>query len=144
MLVKEIMTRAPACCSPETNLNDVARMMAAHDCGVVPICDGTKMVGIVTDRDLVCRGFAGDEDPRNVPAAAVMTSPVATINDSDQIQHAITIMSEHRVRRLPVMRDGQLVGIVSLADLAEHLPLAEIGSIVRRISVSTRRAYAMA
>ncbi len=134
MLVKDIMTKAPACCTPATNLREVAREMLTRDCGEIPVCEGTRLLGVVTDRDLVCRGFAREMNPAELTAGDVMTAHVATVDENDSIQRAITIMVEQRVRRLPVLREGALVGILSQADLAEHLPLAEIGALIRKLS----------
>lgn len=138
MLVKDIMTKAPACCTPATNLREVAHEMLTRDCGEIPVCDGTRLLGVVTDRDIVCRGFAKEMNPADLTAADVMTPHIATVDENDSIQRAITIMVEQRVRRLPVMREGALVGMLSQADLAEHLPLAEIGAFVRKLSASAK------
>lgn len=140
MLVKEIMYKAPTCCTPDTNLPEVARMMLEHDCGAIPICNGPTLVGVITDRDIVCRAMATKPDPTTIRAADVMTTQVATINDNDSIQRAVTVMAENKVRRVPVVKDGVLVGMLSQADLAEHLPLAEIGALVRKVSASPHRA----
>ncbi len=138
MLVKEIMTKAPACCTPETNLREIAREMLTHDCGGIPICDGTRLTGVVTDRDIVCRGFTKEISPADLVARDVMTTKLATVDENESVQHAVTIMVQQKVRRLPVVRDGVLVGMLSQADLAEHLPLAEIGALVRKLSVSSK------
>jgi CBS domain-containing protein len=143
MLIKEIMTKAPACCKPETKLREIAREMLTHDCGGIPICDGTKLIGFVTDRDIVCRGFMKEKDPAELVARDVMTRKVATVDENDSIQRAITIMIEQKVRRLPVVKDGALVGMLSQADLAEHLPLAEIGVLVRKLSTSSKHIAVM-
>jgi CBS domain-containing protein len=139
MLIKEIMCKAPTCCTPETMLPEIARMMLEHDCGAIPVCNGTALVGVITDRDIVCRAMAIRPDLKTTPAADAMTSPVVTVNDNDSIQRAVSLMAENKVRRLPVVKDGVLVGMLTQADLAEHLPLAEIGSLVRKVSASTRR-----
>lgn len=143
MLVKDIMTKAPACCTPATNLREVAREMLTHDCGEIPVCDGTRLLGVVTDRDIVCRAFTREMNPAELTAADVMTAQIATVDENDSIQRAMSIMVEQRVRRLPVLREGALVGILSQADMAEHLPLAEIGSLVRKLSASSRHAAAL-
>ena len=66
MLVKHVMTNTPTCCSPDTNLGAVAKLMLEHDCGEIPICDGTKIAGVVTDRDIACRGFLTGKNPLDV------------------------------------------------------------------------------
>lgn len=144
MLVKEIMTKAPTCCTPDTKLREVAREMLTHDCGEIPICDGTKLTGVVTDRDIVCRAFMKEMNPSEVRAGDIMTTKVATVDEDDSIQRAMTIMIEQKVRRLPVVKEGKLVGMLSQADLAEHLPLAEIGALVRKVSASSRHIAVLA
>jgi CBS domain-containing protein len=138
MLIKEIMTKAPACCTPETTLREIAREMLTHDCGEIPICDGTRLAGVVTDRDIVCRAFTKPDNPAELTARDVMTTRIATLDENESIQRAVTVMVEQKVRRLPVLRNGALVGMLSQADLAEHLPLAEIGALVRKLSVSSK------
>ncbi len=144
MLVKEIMTKAPACCTPDTKVSEIARLMQTHDCGAIPVCDGAKIVGIITDRDIVCRAFGRDEHPGAIAVSEIMTKTVATVNDNESIQRAVSVMAEYRVRRVPVVSDGLLVGMLSQADLAEHLPLAEIGAVVRKVSTSARRPLVIA
>jgi CBS domain-containing protein len=79
MKVKDIMSTDPACCSPETKLQDVAKLMVEHDCGEIPVCDGAgRTVGVVTDRDIVCRMVAKGLDPTGRPARECMSSPVIT------------------------------------------------------------------
>ncbi len=99
MLVKEIMTKAPACSTPETKLREIAREMLTHDCGAIPICDGTKMVGLVTDRDIVCRGFTKEKNPSELCARDVMSTKLTTVDENDSIQRAVTLMTEQKVRR---------------------------------------------
>ena len=62
MQIKEIMTKAPTCCTPETTVDKIGRLMLEHDCGQIPVCDGTKLVGVITDRDIACRGLAKGKD----------------------------------------------------------------------------------
>ncbi len=144
MLVKEIMTKAPACSTPETKLREIAREMLTHDCGAIPICDGTKMVGLVTDRDIVCRGFTKEKNPSELCARDVMSTKLTTVDENDSIQRVVTLMVEQKVRRVPVLREGVLVGMLSQADLAEHLPLAEIGAVVRKLSASSKHIAVLA
>ncbi len=144
MLVKEIMSKEPMCCTPDTTLSEIARHMVKYDCGAIPICDGARIVGIVTDRDIVCRAFVRGQHPGSIPVNEVMTTTVATVNDNDSIQRAMSIMAERKVRRLPVVRDGLLVGMLTQADLSEHLPLVEIGALVRKVSTSPRRPVVIA
>jgi len=132
--VKDVMTNAPARCSPDTKLGTVAKLMLANNCGEIPVCDGAKLVGVVTDRDIAVRAFAKGTNPRDLPAAAVMTERLYTITESGDIDTAAALMKTQRVRRLPVVRDGDLVGIVSQGDLVGALPDTKVADFLKAIS----------
>lgn len=138
MQVKEIMTPSPVCCSKQTGLPEVARMMRDHDCGAVPVVDddnGKKLVGLVTDRDIVVRSVADGADPTKLTAADCMSMVVATVTPERSVEECAEIMEEHQVRRVPVVDDrGNCAGIVALADLARHGPLKEVVEVVREVS----------
>ncbi|WP_243386690.1 CBS domain-containing protein [Bacillus kexueae] len=115
--VKEYMTTAVECCTPLDNVYEAAVKMKELDVGVIPIVDNQKLVGIVTDRDLVIKGIA-EKHPGSTKITDVMTTEIATILPSDSIDKAIELMSKHQVRRLPVVENEQLIGIVSLGDFS--------------------------
>ena len=79
MLVRDLMTKSPICCKPGDTLDRVARLMRDQDCGVVPVCDGTKLVGVITDRDVTCRGVAGGKVPAAVAAGDLMVELANTL-----------------------------------------------------------------
>ena len=124
MQIKELMSRNVVLASPRQTVNEVAQMMAERDIGFMPVGDGDKIVGMVTDRDIVIRGIATGKGP-NTPISEVMTRDVKYCFDDEDIDHVILNMGENQVRRLPVMnREKRLVGIVTLADAAlEHDPV---------------------
>ena len=135
MKIKDIMTEAPACCTPETTLEAVAKLMLEHDCGEIPICDGTKLVGVVTDRDIACRAFTGAKNPLEIRAGEIMTAhPYAVVENTD-VDTALDVMARHQIRRLPVTREGKVVGIVSQADLLEVLPPQKSAALLKAISL---------
>ena len=135
MRVGEIMTEAPACCTPDTKLDAVARLMLDHDCGEIPVCDGAKLVGVVTDRDIACRAFTGATNPLDIPAKDIMTPhPYAVVEETD-LDIAVEVMARHQIRRLPVTRHGKVVGIVSESDLLGILPPRMGMDLVRAIAV---------
>lgn len=134
MRVRQVMTQAPACCTPDTKLFVVARMMVEHDCGEIPICDGAEVIGVVTDRDIACRAVARGMNPLDTPVRAVMTSEPYTVSENADLVDAVTLMEEHRVRRLPVTREGQLIGIVSQADLIQNLPYDKVLELLTAVS----------
>jgi CBS domain-containing protein len=135
------MTTSPVCCKPSDRLDRVAELMVEHDCGVIPVCDGVNVVGILTDRDITCRAVATGQTPVAVPAADVMTKIVWTIRDDANAQAAIDLMKKKQVRRLPVLNDeGDLVGIISPSDLAPIFASMNVADFLLAVSYWSRRA----
>ncbi len=135
MAVKDIMTAKPVCCTPDTRLEDVARLMLQHDCGEIPVCEAGKLIGVVTDRDITIRTLAKGRDPLGVAVRQVMTAKVFTVRPGDSIEKVLSIMERRQVRRLPVVDSrGKLVGIVAQADIAESLPEQKSGELLFEIS----------
>lgn len=134
MKIKELMTPQPVFCAPETKVPDITHLMVDRDCGVIPICDDGRIVGVVTDRDVACRAFATGKNPLDIQAREIMTKDVFTISDRDDVDLALHSMQEHHVRRLPVVHDGHLVGIVSMADLVSFVPTVKLASLVTAVS----------
>ena len=122
MQVREIMTREPACCTPNTKLQDVARMMSEHDCGEIPICESEssrRPIGVITDRDIAVRVVAAGRDPSKMTARDCMSSPVVTIEPGASVEECAQLMESYQIRRVPVVeRDGSCCGMVAQADLA--------------------------
>ena len=119
MLVREILTKDPEVIKPDASICDAAKKMREMDIGMLPVCDGTHLLGAVTDRDLAIRAVAEGRDPNNTQVAAVMSSNVFYCFDDDSLEEAARVMEEMQVRRLPVLdRHKRLVGIIALADLA--------------------------
>ncbi len=142
MWVKDIMTPDPAFARPDTKLRDVAKIMADFACGEIPVCDDRGVIGVITDRDIACRGFTQGLNPLDVHVRYVMTSGVVTISENETLDRALQVMSDARVSRLPVVTDGKLVGIVSFSDLVEHLPDAKVAQLARRVAHSRHVASA--
>jgi CBS domain-containing protein len=138
MQVKDIMTPAPACCTADVALTEVARMLRDHDCGALPVLETNgdyKLVGIITDRDMVVRGLADGSDPLHLTAGDCMSMVLATVTPETSVEDCGKRMEEHHVRRVPVVDDkGECCGIVALADLARHAPPTQTGKIVRQVS----------
>ena len=138
MQVREIMTREPACCTPETKLQDVARLMVDQDCGEIPVVESKsskKPVGVVTDRDIMTRAVALGKNPADLAARDCMSTPVVTVNPETEIESCCQVLEQHQVRRVPVIDErGQLCGIVSQADIAKHASGRETADVVRSIS----------
>ena len=138
MKVKDVMTREPATLGADRTCADAATLMREEDCGSIPIVDGSRLLGIVTDRDIVIRGIAGGRDPRTTPVREVMTSDPVTIGQDDDAKSAERIMADQQVRRLPVVDDGRLVGIVVIGQLArQERDGGRIGETLKEISEKT-------
>jgi CBS domain-containing protein len=119
ILVRHGMTEDPKTLLPDMTAADAAGLMASHDIGAVPVAgsDGT-LLGLVTDRDIVLRVVAAGRNPRTTPVSEVATDKLITISPDEQISEARSLMAEHRIRRLPVVKSDRLVGILSLGDVA--------------------------
>jgi CBS domain-containing protein len=146
MLVKEMMTANPVCCTSDTSLADVARLMVVKDCGEIPVVEDTVSrlpIGVVTDRDIVCRTIANDLNPLDLTAADCMTKPIVTVTPEMSLEECCKIMEEKLIRRMPVVDDrGSCVGIIALADIAIHTGKNVAGHIVREVSEPTLSASA--
>lgn len=138
MTVQEIMTREPQCCTPDTQIQQVARMMVECDCGAIPVVENTdsmKPVGIITDRDIVTRILASGDDYRQLGASAAMTPSTVTVQEDANLNEAERLMKERQIRRIiAVDENGRCVGIVAQADIARHRSDSETGEIVEEIS----------
>src|SRR6185503_11289259 len=109
MNVQDIMTRDPACCSPETPLPEVARLMRETDCGQIPVVERGETgrpVGVITDRDIVMRSLAVGRDPVRLSARDVMSSPVVTLSPEHSVEECGRLLEDHRIRRAPVVDAG--------------------------------------
>lgn len=121
MKVKECMCNNVTFVKPETSVKDCAKMMCDYHIGCIPVCDcDEKIVGIVTDRDILLRNVACDKDPKSTKISDIMTTKVQCCECNDDITIAEKIMSDEQIRRLPVLDNGKLVGILTLGDLAAN------------------------
>src|SRR5215208_1837363 len=133
--VADVMTQRPRAVTPQTPLNEVAEVMEAEDVGVVPLVEGDRLVGIVTDRDIVVRAIAKGKDPRGMPASEVSSRELLTVSPDDDLSDALKLMAQYQVRRIAVTAEnGRLVGGVSQADVARHGQAGDTGQVVEGIS----------
>ena len=135
----EVMTREPACCEPGDSVSRVAGIMKSHDVGSVPVVEShedKKLIGIVTDRDLVLKVLAEGSDVDKATVRDAMTPSPASCNMTDPIDKAVKLMSERQVRRMPIVDDqGRLAGIIAQADVATRVSRdATTGELVEAIS----------
>ncbi|MDP2321050.1 MAG: CBS domain-containing protein [Acidobacteriota bacterium] len=133
---KDLMTADPQCCTAETPLNEVAKLMVECDCGEIPVVDDAKkLVGVVTDRDIVCRVVAKGQNPSAMTAQDAMSHPVISVTEDATLEDVLAKMEEHQVRRLPVVdASGGCCGIISQADVAMVADESETGEMVREVS----------
>ena len=117
--------------------------MAEHDCGCIPVCEGTKVIGIITDRDVTTRVVAARKNPELLPVTDVMIKTVYTVSEDQDADAAIDMMKTAQVRRLPVLDDDdELVGIVSPSDLAPTMASHNVADFLLSVSYWTRPALA--
>jgi CBS domain-containing protein len=119
MKVQQIMTPRPRCCSPDAMLSDAARMMSETDVGEIPVTgNGLKVLGVITDRDIVVRCVATGGDPRNTSVQSCMTAPALTLTEDASLEECARLMAGQQLRRVPIVdANGAICGIVAQADL---------------------------
>lgn len=132
---REIMTPGAECIGENQSLEEAARKMRDLDVGALPICgENNRLQGVLTDRDIVVRCLAVGTDPRAVKAGQLAQGKPVTIGADDSVEAAVDTMQAHQVRRLPVIDGHDLVGMISQADIARHLPEDRVGELVELIS----------
>jgi len=136
---KEIMHPGAECVTGEQTLADAARIMRERDVGALPICgDKQQLLGIVTDRDIVLRCIAEGRDPGSVQCLELALGRPMVIEEDEDAELVLEVMEDHRVRRLPVINhpDHQLVGMISEADIARHLPQERLAEFVTAVTAA--------
>lgn len=133
--VRDVMTPNPACVSEKDTIRDVARIMAREDTGVVPVVDGKKVIGLITDRDIVVRLVAEGKDPANARVNEAMTKSVRSVREDTAVNEVLNLMSDAEIRRVPVVnQNNEIVGIVSLGDISRTNRDGKVGETVEKIS----------
>ena len=133
--VADVMTQRPRAMPPQTPLTEVAEVMESEDVGAIPLVEGDRLVGIVTDRDIVIRAVAKGKDLSGMPASEVSSRELLTVSPDDDLSDALKLMAEHQVRRVAVIaEDNRLVGVVSQADVALQGKDKDTGQMVEGIS----------
>lgn len=133
--VREHMTDRPRCVTPDTSVVEAAELMANEDVGSLPILDGNRLVGVVTDRDIVVRAVAKQKNPQGMPVRDVATGDVVTVRPDEDLSEALKLMASYQVRRLPVVdEDNHLVGVLAQADVAAAAKEKAVGEMVEDIS----------
>jgi CBS domain-containing protein len=133
---RDIMTNSPTTISAIDTVADAARRMAELDVGALPICStDQRLEGMITDRDIAIRVIAEGRDPATTTVGELAQGEAVTIGADDPIDEALQTMTDHQVRRLPVIDGHRLVGIIAQADVARALPDAPVGALVEALSV---------
>lgn len=133
--VREFMTMDARCIGESESLVDAARMMMDLDCGALPICgDDGRLKGMITDRDIVLKCVAAGRDPGQMMARDLASGKPYCIDADANVDAAIDMMEKHQVRRLPVISDHRLVGIISQGDIARNYSEQRVGELVEHIS----------
>jgi CBS domain-containing protein len=132
--VREVMTSNPQTCSSDASVADAARVMAQNDVGPIPIVDGERLTGLLTDRDIVVRVVAEGRDPQSTKIGEIASSDLSTVSPDEDLDRALQLLAEKQVRRLPVVEGERLVGIVAQADIARRGDDQRTGQVVEQIS----------
>ena len=136
MKVKEAMHKGVDWVAPDTPIADIAKLMRKHDIGAIPIGENDRLVGMVTDRDIVCKGLAKDGfNPGRATARDVMTQGIHCCNEDDDLAKAVRHMEQLKVRRLPVINKGKrMVGILALGDVSHSAPTDLLSECIKSVS----------
>jgi CBS domain-containing protein len=136
MKVKDVMHKGVDWVSPDTPVTELAKLMRDHDIGAIPIGENDRLIGMVTDRDVVCKGLAQDNfDPRNAMARDVMTTEIHCCREDDDLAKAVRHMEQLKVRRLPVIsKNKRMIGILSLGDLSHSASADLLSECIKSVS----------
>jgi CBS domain-containing protein len=133
--VRDVMTARPRCAAPDTPLTEVAQLMETQDVGAIPVLDGDRLAGMITDRDIVLRAIAKGKDPQGMATSEISSGELVTVGPDHDLADALHLMAQHQVRRLPVVDDeNRLVGMVSQADIALEAKDKSVGEMLADIS----------
>jgi CBS domain-containing protein len=135
MKVNDVMHRGATWVGPETPISELARMMRDEDIGAIPIGEDDRLIGMVTDRDIVCRGLANGGDCATLTARDVLSKPVLYCRTDEDVEDALRIMETNQIRRLPVINEKKrLVGILAIGDVSEKLGRDLTGEVMRSVA----------
>lgn len=140
MLVRDVMSERPICCTPGNNLHEAAYKMLMADCGILPIVSdmaSMRLIGVLTDRDIVCRAVACAHNPLSTRVDECMTKPVVTVSPDERVDLCWELMRRHKIRRIIVVNDaGCCRGVVSQCDATRFAPRSEAAELYAAISAS--------
>jgi CBS domain-containing protein len=138
MKLKDVMTTQVEVVRPDASVQEAAEKMRTLDVGALPVCDGQRLVGMITDRDITIRATAQGRDPKSTAVRDILSSELVHAFEDQDLEEAEQLMQEKQIRRLPVLsRDKQLVGIVALADVVAEGGKKEVARTVQAVSKSS-------
>jgi len=142
--VRDVMTTDVVRINCDTTVKEAAEILRSKDIGSLPICEGNKVIGMITDRDIALRVVADDRDPGSTTVSEIMTKVVVSVREDADLQEAERLMQEYQLRRLPVLSgEGELVGYLSLARVARSDSAESSGKVLKGVSEPTRPAPQM-
>ena len=135
-LARDVMTPDPACCTVNTTLDQVAKLMSQNDCGEIPVVDAADQpIGVITDRDIVCRVVAQGMNPMAHTVEPYMSQPVVTVRTDARLDEVLSTMERHQIRRVPVVDEqGCCAGMIAQADVARVGVERDVAELVREVS----------
>jgi CBS domain-containing protein len=140
-LARDVMTPEPSCCTVNVTLDQVAKLMIQNDCGEIPVVNAADQpIGVITDRDIVCRVVAEGKNPMGHTAEQFMSQPVVTVRADAPLDEVVSAMENHQIRRVLVVDErGCCAGIIAQADIASKGSEHEVAELVREVSRETRQ-----
>jgi CBS domain-containing protein len=132
--IRDVMTPSPETVGSGSSAIEAAKLMKQADAGMIPVVEGGKLLGTVTDRDIVLRVVAEGKNPQATTVGEIATTPVVTVTPEQVLDEALELMAHHQVRRLPVVEEGRLVGVVAQADVAREADERQVGETLELIS----------
>lgn len=135
MEIRSLMTASPVCCSQGMTLQEAAKLMMDNDCGQIPVIDGARQpIGVITDRDIVLRGVAAGRDPTSTSVGDCMSAPVTTVAANCSLDDCCQLMERNKIRRVVVVDDRGICGIVAQADVALAGQDGKLAGVVKEVS----------
>jgi CBS domain-containing protein len=133
--VRDVMTRAVECARPEMSVVDAAKVMKQKNIGSLPVCEEKRVVGLITDRDIIIRTVAEGRDPASTRVADVMSKGITSVREEEELEFAERLMHDRQLRRLPVLgQGGELVGYLAMAKIARVGPIEQAGKVIKGVS----------
>jgi CBS domain-containing protein len=132
--IREVMTPAPETIQADRPASEAAKKMKEADAGMIPVMDNGNLLGTVTDRDIALRIVAEGKDPQSTTVGEIASRDIVTVQPDEDLDDALQKMAKHQVRRLPVVEDGRLIGVVAQADVAREGNEQAVGHTVEEIS----------